>query len=54
MLQRSAVVGVIHTSSYSGGLVGLVVAMVVERWKRKLSTVAGLTPVVSLLFHLLL
>ncbi|MBN2529080.1 MAG: hypothetical protein JXR76_22005 [Deltaproteobacteria bacterium] len=44
ILQRFAMVGVIHNSSYLGGVVGLVVALVVQRRRRKLSIVAGLLP----------
>jgi hypothetical protein len=41
VLRRFAVVGMIHNSSYLGGLVGVVVALVSQRRKRKLSIVAA-------------
>lgn len=37
VLRRFAVVGIIHNSSYLGGVAGLVVALVMQRKKRKLS-----------------
>jgi hypothetical protein len=40
VLRRFAVVGVIHNSSYLGGVVGLVVALLDQRRRRKLSIVA--------------
>jgi hypothetical protein len=41
VLRRFAVVGVIHNSSYFGGVVGLVVALLIQRKHRRLMSASS-------------